>query len=39
VKEQMKERAVERSGEFRMPNGAKVMACGGGSEQMQEPAE
>jgi anaerobic magnesium-protoporphyrin IX monomethyl ester cyclase len=39
VKAQMKERAVERSGEFRMPNGAQVMACGGGRDQMQEPAE
>jgi anaerobic magnesium-protoporphyrin IX monomethyl ester cyclase len=39
VKAQMQERAVERSAEFRMPNGAKVMACGGGTEQMQEPAE
>jgi anaerobic magnesium-protoporphyrin IX monomethyl ester cyclase len=39
VKAQMQERAVERSAEFKMPNGAKVMACGGGTEQMQEPAE
>jgi anaerobic magnesium-protoporphyrin IX monomethyl ester cyclase len=36
VKAQMKERAVERSGAFRMPNGAEVMACGGGREQMEE---
>ncbi|WP_431299484.1 magnesium-protoporphyrin IX monomethyl ester anaerobic oxidative cyclase [Tabrizicola sp. BL-A-41-H6] len=39
VKAQMKDRAVERKAEFRMPNGAEVMACGGGREQMQEPAE
>jgi anaerobic magnesium-protoporphyrin IX monomethyl ester cyclase len=39
VKAQMQERAVERSAEFKMPNGAQVMACGGGTEQMQEPAE
>ncbi|MCU0827573.1 MAG: magnesium-protoporphyrin IX monomethyl ester anaerobic oxidative cyclase [Tabrizicola sp.] len=39
VKAQMKDRAAERSGEFRMPNGAQVMACGGGRDQMQEPAE
>jgi anaerobic magnesium-protoporphyrin IX monomethyl ester cyclase len=39
VKAQMQERAVERSAEFKMPNGARVMACGGGTEQMQEPAE
>jgi anaerobic magnesium-protoporphyrin IX monomethyl ester cyclase len=39
VKAQMQERAGERSAEFRMPNGAKVMACGGGTGQMQEPAE
>ena len=39
VKAQMKDRAVDRSAEFKMPNGAKVMACGGGTEQMQEPAE
>jgi anaerobic magnesium-protoporphyrin IX monomethyl ester cyclase len=36
VKAQMKERATERSGAFRMPNGAEVMACGGGREQMEE---
>ena len=39
VKAQMQERATERKAEFRMPNGAEVMACGGGREQMQEPAE
>ena len=39
VRAQMKERAAERSGEFRMPNGAEVRACGGGTQQMQEPAE
>jgi anaerobic magnesium-protoporphyrin IX monomethyl ester cyclase len=36
VKAQMKERAAERSAGFRMPNGAEVMACGGGREQMEE---
>jgi anaerobic magnesium-protoporphyrin IX monomethyl ester cyclase len=36
VKAQMKERAAERTGAFRMPNGAEVMACGGGREQMEE---
>ncbi len=35
VKAQMKERAEERK-EFRMPNGAKVMACGGGDQQMED---
>jgi anaerobic magnesium-protoporphyrin IX monomethyl ester cyclase len=39
VKAQMQDRAVERSAGFRMPNGAAVMACGGGQGQMQEPAE
>ena len=38
VRAQMKERAVERS--FQMPEGASApMACGGGKQQMQEPAE
>jgi anaerobic magnesium-protoporphyrin IX monomethyl ester cyclase len=36
VKAQMKERAAERSAGFKMPNGAEVMACGGGREQMEE---
>jgi anaerobic magnesium-protoporphyrin IX monomethyl ester cyclase len=39
VRAQMKERATERAEGFRMPNGAEVMACGGGQGQMQEPAE
>jgi anaerobic magnesium-protoporphyrin IX monomethyl ester cyclase len=39
VKAQMKERAAKRSEGFKMPNGAEVMACGGGREQVQEPAE
>ncbi len=43
VRAQMKERATERSqqlSDFKMPNGAAApMACGGGKEQMQEPAE
>ena len=29
----MKERAAERAG-FKMPSEAQVMACGGGTEQM-----
>ena len=37
VRAQMKERAEERKG-FRMPD-EKVMACGGGAQQMVEPAE
>ena len=37
VKAQMKERAEDRKG-FRLPDD-KVMACGGGTEQMVEPAE
>jgi anaerobic magnesium-protoporphyrin IX monomethyl ester cyclase len=36
VKAQMKDRAAERAQGFRMPNGAEVMACGGGREQMEE---
>jgi len=45
VKAQMKERAADRSQNFRMPNGAElraggrdaeVMACGGSREQMEE---
>jgi anaerobic magnesium-protoporphyrin IX monomethyl ester cyclase len=39
VRAQMKDRAAERSADFKMPNGAQVMACGGGQQQMQEPAE
>lgn len=38
VKAQMKERAAERTEAFRMPNGAEVMACGGGTRQMEEKA-
>ena len=43
----MKERAAERTESFRMPNGAdvraagrdaEVMACGGGTQQMEEEA-
>ena len=38
VRAQMKERAAERA--FQMPtDGAAPMACGGGKQQMQEPAE
>jgi anaerobic magnesium-protoporphyrin IX monomethyl ester cyclase len=36
VKAQMKDRAAERTQAFRMPNGAEVMACGGGRQQMEE---
>jgi len=42
IRAQGKERAKERAGDraapeaFRMPNGAKVMACGGGTEQMED---
>ena len=36
VKAQMKERAAERSQDFRMPNGAEVKACGGGTQQMED---
>ncbi|WP_136644449.1 magnesium-protoporphyrin IX monomethyl ester anaerobic oxidative cyclase [Tabrizicola sp. YIM 78059] len=39
VRAQMKERAAERADGFQMPDGAQVMACGGGREQMQEPAD
>jgi anaerobic magnesium-protoporphyrin IX monomethyl ester cyclase len=39
VKAQMQDRAAERSEGFRLPKGAEVMACGGGQQQMQEPAE
>jgi anaerobic magnesium-protoporphyrin IX monomethyl ester cyclase len=34
IRAQTKARAAERGEMFRMPNGAQVMACGGGSEQM-----
>jgi len=36
VKAQMKERAEDRKQDFRMPNGAEVKACGGGSQQMED---
>jgi len=36
VKAQMKERAVERTQGFKMPNGADVKACGGGTQQMED---
>ena len=39
VKAQMKDRALERTANFKMPNGAQVMACGGGREQMAQSAE
>ncbi|RBI85496.1 magnesium-protoporphyrin IX monomethyl ester anaerobic oxidative cyclase [Rhodosalinus halophilus] len=36
VRAQMKERAEQRREGFRMPNGAEVKACGGGTEQMED---
>lgn len=36
VKAQMKERAAERRQDFKMPNGAQVKACGGGTQQMED---
>ncbi|THD85594.1 magnesium-protoporphyrin IX monomethyl ester anaerobic oxidative cyclase [Aliigemmobacter aestuarii] len=39
VREQMKERAETRRKDFVLPEQAHAMACGGGKEQMQEPAE
>jgi anaerobic magnesium-protoporphyrin IX monomethyl ester cyclase len=39
VKAQMKERAVERAVPDHRPPDLQVRACGGGREQMQEPAE
>jgi anaerobic magnesium-protoporphyrin IX monomethyl ester cyclase len=36
VRSQMKDRASERTQGFKMPNGAEVRACGGGSEQMED---
>ena len=39
VRGQMKERAQTRREGVVLPEGAKVMACGGGTEQMREPAE
>ena len=36
IRAQGKERAAERAADFKMPNGAQVKACGGGSEQMEE---
>ncbi|MBZ8119674.1 magnesium-protoporphyrin IX monomethyl ester anaerobic oxidative cyclase [Roseovarius sp. LXJ103] len=34
LRAQGKERAIERNATFKMPNGAEIMACGGGKEQM-----
>jgi anaerobic magnesium-protoporphyrin IX monomethyl ester cyclase len=39
VRAQMKDRAAERSAKVPMPNGAEARACGGGTQQMPEPAE
>jgi len=36
VKAQMKERAVERRQDFKMPNGAEIRACGGSDQQMED---
>src|SRR6056297_1822381 len=36
VKAQMKERGAERKQDFKMPNGAEIKACGGGSQQMED---
>ncbi len=36
IRAQGKERAKERNAAFKMPNGAEVSACGGGTEQMTE---
>ena len=33
---QINERAIERNAAFKMPNGAQVKACGGGTEQMED---
>ena len=36
VKAQMKERSAERTQDFKLPNGAEIKACGGGSQQMED---
>ncbi|MDX5384551.1 MAG: magnesium-protoporphyrin IX monomethyl ester cyclase, partial [Rhodobacterales bacterium] len=36
LRAQGKERAIERAKDFKMPNGAEVKACGGGSQQMED---
>ncbi|WP_400083006.1 magnesium-protoporphyrin IX monomethyl ester anaerobic oxidative cyclase [Yoonia sp. R78084] len=36
IRAQGKERAAERAADFKMPNGAQIKACGGGSEQMED---
>ena len=36
VKEQMKERSATRTQDFKLPNGAEIKACGGGSQQMED---
>ncbi|MDT8327528.1 MAG: magnesium-protoporphyrin IX monomethyl ester cyclase, partial [Roseovarius sp.] len=36
VRAQMKDRATERQQDFKMPNGAEIRACGGGSQQMED---
>ena len=36
VKAQMKDRAADRAQSFKMPNGAEIRACGGGSEQLED---
>ena len=36
LRAQGKERAIQRNADFKMPNGAEVKACGGGTEQMED---
>ena len=36
IRAQGKARAIERSQDFKMPNGAAVKACGGGDQQMED---
>ncbi|MEL7107586.1 MAG: magnesium-protoporphyrin IX monomethyl ester anaerobic oxidative cyclase [Pseudomonadota bacterium] len=36
IRAQGKARAVQRNADFKMPNGAHVKACGGGSDQMED---
>jgi len=36
IRKQGKERAIERSQDFKMPNGAAIKACGGGDQQLEQ---
>ena len=36
IRAQGKERAIERNASFKMPNGAEIKACGGGTQQMED---